>query len=200
MNTEYFGNDIAIKPMKMQVNKSLHLEKGKKNKLQTNIFKRILSAIPPLIFMFFAVYFVNNFISAEPVNLNHENSDIVIADNDEVLNSIGSLTKVPRVVEKSVFERLLKNIPKSEKRILYKMDVYYSLFALEQGKFYILDQNATTRETNKILDYWNKYMHWDDVSYFYMMSIYRIQENDFISSDKDTQSHSHVRFSSMTDW
>ena len=112
--------------------------------------------------------------------------------------SIQHLTEIPRIIEASIFDSLMANFPEGRSR--NQMLAYYSRKDLaeianmesltleereriqaellerfpfvEHGAFYIFDPNATEREIQHILRYWNEYTNWSDAEYFAMVERY----------------------------
>ena len=195
MNREYFKKDIFIDPIKILVNKPINYKKNMK-KMQVN--QQIISTIV-IIILFFGLMSFINFANRNTFNTHGIDSNIAIVE-DYIEISRGVLTRLPRVIEKSVFEKLMKNMPGGT-FVDRKMRAYYGLLGLGRGDFYIFTKSASAREVTEILDYWNEYIKWDDISYIHMLRIYGINENDFIC---DSAAHSNirinVRFSSATDW
>lgn len=94
----------------------------------------------------------------------------------------GTLTAIPRFVEKSVFESLIALIPEdilvsdnNNTSVKDRFRAYYhTLKTLGNGEFYLFDPSASEREIREILGYWNEYIGWDDADYIAMLAKYQI--------------------------
>ena len=152
-------------------------------KVKSIIFNIILAVA-----MFFLAVGLVNFIGVFNADDFLESNEQIIATTRFAENkkSKGTLTEIPKVVAKPVFERLLKNIPDdifppdvSKEWIVEKFSAYYSIRDLENG-FYVFDRIATEREITEILGYWNEYIGWSDEDYLKMLLDYNMLDSKFV--------------------
>ena len=186
MKGEKFENDMNIEPMKLKVEIQTSLEKDKKKNLH-NILKKILPVIAAIVIIIGLANFIGlyDFNKLKPDDIN---SDVIspvvetpIDREQRQIRTVGLLTSVPRVVEKTVFERFMQNISENAPdKIINKFGAYYGIIILERGEFYIFSPDAANREAVEILGYWNEYTGWNDVEYQFMLMMYQLNENDFI--------------------
>ena len=118
---------------------------------------------------------------------------VVVTEQDDIFRR-GGMTEVPKVVEKNLFEDLLANIPDhlQSSRVVSKMNAYYRLKDLDGIEFYVLDQEASERELNEILDYWNKYIGWNEHAYQTMIEFFGMAEHELLRDPY--ADYAHVRF------
>lgn len=193
MNKEYFTDNLSVETIAEFTDKMLKFEKKAKS---TNIIKKELFKIVPAVAV---IAFVVGAVNILPVFLNNtamlpENEVAEAAAGDNIITpgmlpapAIDKLTDIPRIVEKSVFESFVANMPESRGKD--KMNAYYSLRDvshptvsslpfLEKNAFYIFDPRSTEREITELLAYWNQYIGWTDTEYHKMLADYGLGENE----------------------
>jgi alpha-tubulin suppressor-like RCC1 family protein len=190
MKREFFTENISNETMIKLTDELLRYEKTAKQRDRRGL---LLKAIPAVA-IFFLVIGLANISVILPALTGGGTGDgltpatgVVTVSTGERVD--GELTIIPRVVEKYVFEDLVKLIP--EGRSLATFNAYYNirditdpaltdddrvqLFSafpmLEQNRivFYLLDPNASDREIERLLDIWNSYIGWSDEDYSAML-------------------------------
>lgn len=181
MSKEYFTEHIKNETLVKITDKILSFEKRQKNpRLKINLLK-IIPAVAAVVIVIglaniIGVIDIENLIHSNGIN--EVNPGIEITAETDFAIPKKTLTNIPMIIEKSVFENLLKSIPENTSgvRVLTKMKAYYRLEDFDNGAFYVFDLNSSEREIAEILGYWNEYIKWGDFDYNNMLADYQMYD------------------------
>ena len=202
MSKGYFIDNISDETLAKLIDETLKHERNKKTergkfKMNNAIFK----IIPAVAVVILAIVLVNNlniFSKMIDTEGNETNPGVAIVEQDVALSNT-ELTEIPRIVEKSLFEHFMINIPKNTAgtRVVAKMNAYYELKDIDGVEFYVFDQDASDREIKEMLSLWNEYVDWSDSGYHQMLIAYKMVDNE-LAYDPYAK-YAHVRFGNTKD-
>ena len=174
MSKEYFTEHINEETLVRITDKMLRFEKRQND---TGIRRSLLKLIPAVAAIALVIGLMNFTGIIDIGDLSGVHSATTTHETDEGTEMAEKiLTEIPRIVEKSVFEDLLKSIPEdaSGARAATRMAAYYRLKEFDNGSFYVFDPNANERETAEIFGYWNDYIGWGDSDYTAMLTDHKM--------------------------
>ena len=174
MKKEYLIDKTKNENLVKRIDTHLNDKKRENNKgVKFEILKKIIPATVTFLLVIGLVSCIGDIDIDKLLSLDKVESNNVVVEDDM------GLVDIPRVIEKSVFENLLANIPKeilssgtSSSFIKKKLTAFYLLKEFYSGEYYILSSDVNGREVREILSYWNKYIDSTDMGYLKILINY----------------------------
>lgn len=190
MKKEYFIENISAETTAELIDEMLQFEKTAK---QRSIKAHLLRIVPAAAVIALVIGLVNimTMLPSTDVGIGEQGLSPGVPPIDEN----AGLTIIPRIVEKYTFERLMADFPDGRPRqhmLAYytlkdiadprltdetRAEVFMRFPLIDRGAFYIFDPNASEREIEMILGYWNDYIGWTDAEHTQMLDdLFRISD------------------------